>query len=931
MATISDEDAPIVRGADATGMGSALNNQTAHTFVSRDDTRVEISPDKCIHQLFEEQVKRTPNALAVTFENEWLSFRELDERADDLAGALQHLGIGPDMPVGICVERSLEMMVGVLGILKADGCYVPLDPAYPNARLMFMLADAQPLVLLTQTSLVQKLQFAVPNLKSLCLDAEHHAPRNTGNERRKTVQSAANLAYVIYTSGSTGKPKGVAMPHRPLVRLIDWQLHHSRLGAGARTLQFASLSFDVSFQEMFATWCTGGTLVLVDEKLRRDSAALLRFIIQQKIERLFLPFIALQQFAEACSESLTTPSSLREIVTAGEQLQITPNIVKLFQRLPQCTLDNHYGPSESHVVTAFTLRGPPDGWPALPPIGRPIPSARIYLLDEQRQLVAPGEAGEINIGGDCLARGYLHQPELTDEKFVPDHLSNDPQAKLYKTGDLGRLKADGEIEFLGRMDHQVKIRGFRIELGEIEATLRLHPDIRDAVVVAREDEPGHKRLMAYYICRRGTTTPSKELRRFLSEKLPEYMVPAKYILLETVPLTSSGKVDRVNLPAPAPEANTSEDLAAPRTQLEESLVAIWCKVLDFARIGIHDNFFDLGGHSLLAVQLFTEIEGRLRIKVPIVTIFQSPTIEQLAKSIEQQAAHTSDTGLLPIQPVGDQPPLFLVHGAGGDVLWGYANLAHHTEPDRPIYGIQACGAEEFSTLEEMAAQYVDRMRAFQPIGPYHLGGYCFGGNVAQEMARQLEGQGESVALLALLDCASSNGSYETLDWRRPTWVFDFTRNLYYWLGDFLHLKPEERRSLVLRKLQTLPRKAWRRISGRQSREDFDLEEFIDLTNVSARETRLWRNHLQLLGRHVSKPYRGHLTLFRTRSHPLVCSFENDFGWSRLATNVTVKHIPGSHEGIFIEPHVRGLAGKLSESLRSAHQESLHMNPDQNPL
>jgi thioesterase domain-containing protein len=278
---------------------------------------------------------------------------------------------------------------------------------------------------------------------------------------------------------------------------------------------------------------------------------------------------------------------------------------------------------------------------------------------------------------------------------------------------------------------------------------------------------------------------------------------------------------------------------------------------------------------------------------------------------------------MPIQSEGSRPPLFLVHGAGGDVLWGYANLAHHTDHDQPIYGIQACDAEEFSTLEQMAAHYVEKVRAFQPAGPYHLGGYCFGGNVAQEMARQLEAQGESIALLALLDCAPSNCGYEKLNWRRPTLVLDFTRNVIYWIEDFLHLKPGERRSLVLRKLRTVPRKMWDRISGRRSREEFDLEEFIDVVHVSERETRLWKNHLCLLVRHVSKPYGGHLTLFRTRSHPLVCSFENDFGWGKLAAGVTVKNIPGSHEGIFIEPHVRCLAGKLEQSLRASHLKSHH--------
>lgn len=369
------------------------------------------------------------------------------------------------------------------------------------------------------------------------------------------------------------------------------------------------------------------------------------------------------------------------------------------------------------------------------------------------------------------------------------------------------------------------------------------------------------------------------------------------------------------------------DSVPPNTDLERELCCIWQELLRVERVGIRDNFFELGGHSLLAVRLFAQIEQRLQVKLPIVTLFQSPTVEQVACAVVQQAAQSPEIGLLPIQSKGGQPPLFLVHGAGGDVLWGYANLAAHTDRDQPIYGIQAGDNQEFSTLEEMAAHYVARVRAFQPSGPYHLGGYCFGGNVAQEMARQLEAQGQSVALLALLDCAAANGGYETFDWRRPTAVLDFTRNVYYWLDDFLHLKGGQRRSLVLRKLRTLPGKLWGRMLGRQSPADFELEEFIDVTHVSKREIWLWNNHLGLLVRHVSKPYGGRITLLRTRSHPLVCSFENDLGWGKLAANVTIKRIPGSHEGIFMEPHVCGLARELTGALSASHQNFPRATPD----
>jgi FkbH-like protein len=371
------------------------------------------------------------------------------------------------------------------------------------------------------------------------------------------------------------------------------------------------------------------------------------------------------------------------------------------------------------------------------------------------------------------------------------------------------------------------------------------------------------------------------------------------------------------------KSSGSQAAAPAKTESERELCRIWQELLRLEQVGIRDNFFELGGHSLLAVRLFAHIEKRLRVKLPIVTLFQSPTIEQLARVVDEHALRSPNAGLLPIQPKGGRAPLFLVHGAGGDVLWGYASLAKYTGDDQPIYGIEASGEEDFPTLEAMAERYVQKVRAFQPVGPYHLGGYCFGGNVAQEMARQLEAFGETVAMLALLDCAPSNCGYEKLAWRRPTLAFDFTRNLIYWFNAFVHLKPEERRSLVRRKLRILPRKLWRRISSRQRRADFDLEEFIDLTHVSERETRLWKNHLGLLARHVSKPYASPITLFRTRSHPLVSSFENDFGWRKLAANTKVKSIPGSHEGIFMEPHVRSLARELDQSLRASHPGSHH--------
>lgn len=605
--------------------------------VEWNDTRVDYPKDKCIHQLVEEQVERTPDAIAVVFGDKQLTYRELNERANQLACYLQSLGVGADMLVGICVERSLFTIIGLVAILKAGGAYVPLDPAYPQERLTHMLQDAQVSVLLTQESLKAKLP--APEARVICLDTEWEAQDVQSNPTSNVAPH--NLAYVIYTSGSTGKPKGVAMPHAPLCNLLFWQLEQSQASVGSRTLQFTPIGFDVSFQEIFATLISGGTLVLIADEVRRDPISLLHVLEDSKIERLFLPFIALQQLAEAIGQSpryanateKLVPSALTEVITAGEQLRITPAIAQWFSQASNCTLHNHYGPSESHVVTAFALTGSPQEWAVLPPIGRPIANTQIYLLDEQMQPVPPGEAGELYIGGDALARGYLNRPDLTQERFVvsPFKLSE----RLYKTGDLARYLSDGQIECLGRIDRQVKIRGFRIELEEIQAVLDGHTNVRTSAVIDREDVPGDKRLVAYIVPNPEQIPTAGQLRRFLQEKLPEYMVPSAFVAIEALPLSPNGKLDRQALPKPAKRQNESENFVAPSTAMETTLAQIWCEILDIDSVGVRDNFFDLGGTSISAFQVVTQVREQLKLDLKTVKLFEYPTIADLAKYLSE--------------------------------------------------------------------------------------------------------------------------------------------------------------------------------------------------------------------------------------------------------------------------------------------------------
>ncbi|MDR9899826.1 amino acid adenylation domain-containing protein, partial [Aetokthonos hydrillicola Thurmond2011] len=609
-------------------------------------------PQQCIHHLFEAQAEQTPDVIAIEFARQHLTYRELNQQANQLAHYLQTLGVKSEVVVGICVDRSPQMVIGLLAILKAGGAYVPLDPAYPQERLAFMLNNSQASLVLVEQNLIEKLP--THSARIVYIDSVWEAIAQNPRNNLQSEVTCDNLAYVIYTSGSTGKPKGVAMPHRPLVNLITWQWQNSTVDFTARTLQYTPISFDVSFQEIFATLTTGGTLVLIPEQTRRDPIALLQFLNQMRIERLFLPFVALQQLAEVAQMESIIPTSLREVITAGEQLRITTAIAHLFSQLPKCCLHNHYGPSETHVVTAFTLSGSPSYWLALPPIGRPIANSQIHLLDSQLKPVPIGVAGELYVGGVSLARGYFNSPELTAQRFIVSPFQK--CQRLYKTGDLAKYRADGNIEYLGRIDQQVKIRGYRIELGEIETVLSQYPGVKETVVIVCEDQPGEKHLVAY-LCLKDEQIVNPfnlipQLRTFLKEKLPEYMIPAAFVVINSLPLTPNGKVDRRALPAPNKfRASLEEDFVPPRNAVEQQLVEIATQILGLEQVGIYDNLFDLGGHSLLLTRMLFQIQKTFQIKLSLQSIFTNPTIAELAKIIAVIKA--GDHGAATIHPYLD--------------------------------------------------------------------------------------------------------------------------------------------------------------------------------------------------------------------------------------------------------------------------------------
>jgi amino acid adenylation domain-containing protein len=633
-----------------------------------------------VHRLFEAQAARTPDAVAVVQASRTLTYAQLNAQANQLARYLKQQGVVADDRVALYVDRGIEMVLGLLAVLKAGAAYVPLDPTYPSDRLSYTLSDSEPRVLLTQSGMEQEAHEVLgelpPSLPMIDLGQPSppwsRLPTHDLDDAECGVDPS-HLAYVLYTSGSTGKPKGVAMPHGPLFNLIQWQMRQPGAATPLRTLQFAALGFDVAFQETFATLSTGGELHLVDQATRLSAGKLFEFIVAHRIERMFLPYFALQMLAEGLENHLAAlppgarvACELREVITAGEQLRIEPKIVRFFQHLPGCRLHNHYGPTETHVVTALTLAEDPAVWPRLPTIGRPIANARVYLLDAQGRPVPQGVVGELYLAGPVVARGYLKRPDLSAERFLPDPFRADLDARMYRTGDLGRWLPGGEIEYLGRQDFQVKIRGFRVELGEIEAQVMAFPGVRQAGVLAREDVPGLKRLVAYVSpIDAHAPVDLERLRQHLVAHVPDYMVPVAYVQLDALPLSPNGKLDRAKLPAPGRERpEWAGAYEAPRGALETALCRIFADVLDLEGLGRHDSFFDLGGTSLLAIRVLEAVRRQQLGDVPAMALFRAPTPAQLAAVLEEGTATPIEATRLSTPRRAHDEPIAIVAMAG---------------------------------------------------------------------------------------------------------------------------------------------------------------------------------------------------------------------------------------------------------------------------
>ncbi|MDQ3762941.1 MAG: amino acid adenylation domain-containing protein [Actinomycetota bacterium] len=737
-AAVADPDQPL-------GRIDILTTHERHQLLDTWNDTTHPIPQTCLPELFETQAHATPDAIAVVFENTTLSYTELNAKANQLAHLLITQGVSPEQIVALALPRSPELIMAILAVVKAGGAYLPLDPDYPPARITFMLGDAAPVLLLTSTqtsgcvpddAAPSRLVLDDPDTLTTLSQCPDSDPTDTD---RAIPLLSQHPAYVIYTSGSTGTPKAVVVSHVGISSLAAAQIDRFKIDARSRVLQFASLSFDASVMELLMAFAVGAALV-VPSPGPLAGEALVSVVANQRVSHALIPPAALAGASPAGLAGLET------LVVGGEACS-----AELVSRW-SCgrRLVNAYGPTEATVCATLSsplskMTQPP------PPIGRPIVNTRVFVLDGGLCPVPVGVAGELYIAGAGLARGYLGRPDLTAERFVACRFGPAGE-RMYRTGDLVRWRTDGNLEFVGRADDQVKVRGFRIEPGEIETLLREHPDVAQAVVIAREDRPEDKRLVAYVVPATDAGCRPDVLREFLRQRLPEYMVPAASMVLDSLPLTPNGKVDRAALPVP--EFGSVVTGRAPRTPQQQLLAELFAEVLGLGEVSVDDDFFDLGGHSLLATRLISRIRATLSVELSIRALFEAPTVAGLARLLDTNTQRNAFDVLLPLRAHGIRPSLFCIHPAGG-LSWCYSGLIRHLGPAYPIYGLQAAALAHPgslpTTLEDMVTDYVDHIRTVQPTGPYHLLGWSFGGGVAHAIAVHLQNQGESVALLAMLD------------------------------------------------------------------------------------------------------------------------------------------------------------------------------------
>jgi amino acid adenylation domain-containing protein len=857
------------------------------------ETAIPDGEKQLVHELIAEQARQRGEAIAVKSDQGELSYRELNRRANHLANYLMRKEIGREDVVGICGDRSAEMVVAMLGALKAGAAYVPVDGSYPEERVRYMLENTGVKVLLTQGAAGRRLKKENLVAEVIGLESVFEEITEESADNPDVKVEGDNLAYVIYTSGSTGRPKGVMIMHSNLANSTQARNHYYS-EAVSGFLSVSPFSFDSSVAGLYWTLCQGGTLILPPERSERDPAQLASLVMEHRASHLLcLPTLYSLLLTEI--EPRQT-GSLKCVIVAGEACP--PDVIERHsETLEGVDLFNEYGPTEG-TVWSSVYGGCVKLFRVPTPIGKPVANVQMYILDQELKPAPVGVRGEIYISGAGLARGYVGSPALTGEKFVPSRFSRRGGERLYRTGDVGRYLSDGNIEFVGRTDEQVKIRGYRIELGEIEARLAEHPLVREAVVAQRGVGEAGKRLVAYYT---GGEAGAEALRAHLSLALPEYMIPAAYVYLESLPLTPNGKLDRRALPAPHPIS--PDRVLAPRESTELYLFHIWSDVLRREDFGVRDNFFDLGGHSLAAVTLSSRVSELYEKKMPMRTVFEYPTIELMARYLRREIAFVPPSAVVPIQPRGTRRPFFSVHPRSGLVHY-YIPLARHLDQDQPFYGLQSYGMDQeqspTGSVEEMASKYVADLRRMQPDGPYQIGGWSLGGLVAYEMAQQMYAAGEEVSLLALFDTIvpsvdASESPLTEEELREPK-----PEHLIQWL--LLYGLPFDKEEVM-----SMPVRDFGQLYMNRFGVKGNLNTYFQLFRTEVANA--------MAARHYNpQPYPGRIALFRGNKPG-----KRDYGWGELApSKVEVYCFDASHEKFFDDPNIPALAAQLSICLAGAN-------------
>ena len=884
-------------------------------------------PERTLAEYFERQASEWPDRVAVLVPavgrddmhgDETWTYGVLNARANQLARCLvRRHGVGPDVRVGVLAERSCEMVLALMAVEKAGGAYVPLDPEYPRELLHFMMEDSGAAVILTQQKFRDlPADDAVP---VICLDTGWDVVSTEADENLPSRVTGDSLAYVIYTSGSTGRPKGAMNTHRGIANRLLWMQDTYTLTERDRVLQKTPFSFDVSVWEFFWPLMVGAQLVVAKPGGHRDAAYLVTIIEQANITTLHFVPSMLHAFIE--EPGLERCAGLTRVMCSGEA--ITPELLRRYASRVHVPLHNLYGPTEAAVdVTAWACN--PADAESMVPIGTPIANVRLYILDELLQPVPEGITGELFLGGVGVGRGYLNRPDLTAARFIPDPFRGDAAARLYRTGDLARYRHDGVVDFLGRIDHQVKLRGFRIELGEIESVLLSHEQVRECVVVVREDQPGLKRLVAYVVLRPDAAGIPADLRTHLRQTLPDHMVPGVIVPLVDMPHLTSGKIDRKSLPVPEEVLPADRRHVPPRDPVERRLVRVWEAVLRQQMIGVTDDFFDLGGHSILAVQLMSAIQMEFGRHLPLAQLLAHPTVERLAVALHGEHGPQDWRPLVEIRRGRSGPPLFLLPGAGGNVIY-FHELAQHLAMAGPIYGLQAIGLDgrtpPLTTIEAIAALNIEEVRRVWPSGPYFLAGHSFGGRVALEMSQQLHRQGQVVGLLAVLDTAAP--TFDPIPagagWQDAHWLAKIAREIEEFFGirigvtvdDLLPLSLEAQLLLVVERMQRAG--AWAPGADRDQ-----LRGYLRVYKANCQAAHLRYETCGRVPVALFKALERDPDIEATPAGLVELTAQRAWGWDRFAqARVGVFEVPGAHVSMLADPHVPALARALDEALAAA--------------